>query len=159
MARGMFQKASNVYFISNIPRILAGLVAAENRTLNQAGSIVALAAAKNAPIDTGLLSGSMDWAVEPEKHQVTIGSPIYYAPFVEFGTGQRGRATADMASKPDNYVHGARGGADFIGIPAQPYLEPAMVDSIPAIAMLARKEYKTVERTAGLSVRFPDEPG
>ena len=156
MARGIYEKATNVYFMSNIPRIIAGLVVAENRTLNQAGATVALAAAVNAPIDTGLLSGSMDYVVDAPKSQVTIGSPVEYAPFVEFGTGQRGKATAG-STPPSNYAHGARGGPDFIGHAAQPFLEPAMVESLPEIERLARREYSTVGKLTGLSVRFPDE--
>lgn len=157
MARGIYQKATNVYFMSNIPRIIAGLVVAENRLLNQAGATVALAAAVNAPIDTGLLSGSMDYVVDAKNSQVIIGSPVEYAPFVEFGTGQRGKATAG-STPPPNYVHGARGGPDFIGNVAQPFLEPAMIESLPEIQMIARREYKQIDRLAGLSVRFPDEP-
>ena len=40
------------------------------------------------PVDTGALRNSFTHRVDPEKKQVTIGSAIEYAPYVELGTGK-----------------------------------------------------------------------
>lgn len=54
-----------------------------------------------------------------------VGTNVEYAPFVEFGTGRRGAASALVRSAREamggkGYAHGPR-----IGMPAQPFLFPA----------------------------------
>jgi len=48
-----------------------------------------------------------------------VGTNVDYAPFVEYGTGRRGRAAAHPPL-PGNYAHGSRA-----GMKAQPFLYPA----------------------------------
>lgn len=45
-------------------------------------------AAQNTPVDTGQLKGSWANVVDEEKMEATIGSPLEYAIWQEFGTGE-----------------------------------------------------------------------
>ncbi len=71
----------------------------------------------------GELKNSITAAIENKGESVTsvIGSIKEYAPYVEFGTGQRGSASGgDKAPGITGYR------ADWSGMPAQPFLYPAL---------------------------------
>ena len=60
--------------------LIAGLYAAAAEVESQA--------AQNTPVDTGQLKGSWANVVDEEKMEATIGSPLEYAIYNEFGTGE-----------------------------------------------------------------------
>jgi HK97 gp10 family phage protein len=78
-------------------------------------------AKRNAPVDTGRLRSSISvertGALSRAVH-VGDAANVRYAQFQEFGTGQRGRASA--IEPPAGYEYGTQR-----GIPAQPFLTPA----------------------------------
>lgn len=78
------------------------------------------------PVDTGQLRWSIgQYVKETENGDVTgfVGTNDEVAPYVEFGTGQRGRDTEVEGKKPG--VSGYR--SDWKGMPAQPFLYPALL--------------------------------
>lgn len=46
-----------------------------------------------APIDTSNLKNNISHRVVPDEQAVYIGTPVEYAPYVEFGTGDMGKGT------------------------------------------------------------------
>lgn len=54
--------------------------------LQISGQIIADSAIKNAPIKTGALRDSITFEVNKEEKSVRIGTNLFYAPFIEFGT-------------------------------------------------------------------------
>jgi hypothetical protein len=76
-------------------------------------------AKRQAPVDTGLLRASIRPTFYNNGLTVQVGSDVFYAPFVEFGTGRRG-ASSNHPPLPDTYAHGPKPGRK-----ATPYLWPA----------------------------------
>ncbi len=74
------------------------------------------------PVDTGNLRNSITHTTEDDGHTVVIGSTVYYAPFVELGTGRN--------------AEGANGRGTREGMKPRPYLRPAIEDH--------REEYKHI---------------
>jgi HK97 gp10 family phage protein len=62
--------------------------------------------------------------------EITVGTPVHYAPHVEFGTGDRGLATGAL-----DYPTSPEGGytAGWPGMEAQPFLRPALYDNLEEI--------------------------
>lgn len=58
--------------------------------LTLVGEFVEGAAKNNTPVKTGNLQRSINYKVNDEDLSVTIGTPVEYAPYVEFGTTKRG---------------------------------------------------------------------
>ena len=74
-----------------------------------------------APVDTGNLRNSIKTSSEitPEGAQAQVYTNTEYAPYVEFGTGERGRSS-DI-DRPEGISYKA----DWPGQTAQPYMTPA----------------------------------
>lgn len=66
------------------------------------------------PVDTGNLRNSITHTTEDDGHTVVIGTSVYYAPYVELGTGR-------------NY-EGNSGHGTVQGVRPRPYLRPAIED-------------------------------
>lgn len=80
------------------------------------------------PVDTGYLRESIQasFAWQPSGECIgTVGTVVEYAPYVEFGTGQKGSASPSPPKAP--LESGYR--EDWRGQFAQPYLYPALVDN------------------------------
>lgn len=79
--------------------------------MTQACILVQGQAAINAPVDTGLLRGSIVYDVENDGDKIEgiVGTAVEYAPYVEYGTTRQ---------------------------KAQPYLEPALSDNTNRIASI-----------------------
>lgn len=75
------------------------------------------------PVDTGQLRNSIKQDVKVERDKVIgrVHTNVQHAPYVEFGTGQRGEASAS----PPKYGGPLRYRQDWKGMRAQPYLYPA----------------------------------
>lgn len=86
---------------------------------------------KNKSVDTGNLRNSITHSVD--KHSVTIGSAVEYAPYVELGTGveyEGGRRTPWFYQDSKGVWHKTNGQK------AKPYLRPAVEQHI--------EEYKEI---------------
>lgn len=105
---------------ATIGHILAGAV-------HEAGA----RAAMRAPVDEGDLVGSIH-VVRLGQVTFALVAGVRHAPFVEFGTGQRGRAT-DPGPRPRGYTHGPSQGMD-----AQPYMRPSVKEVVDALDRLFR---------------------
>lgn len=75
----------------------------------------------NCPVDTGRLRSDIKIRFTKEGLAAYIGTDVFYAPFVEFGTGRRGAASNVQVPPEVTYVYGPRPGQ-----PARPFLFPAL---------------------------------
>lgn len=93
-----------------------------DEVLAQAALEVERRAKLKAPVDHGRLRASISaFKTAPLEHGVKVG--VEYGAFVEFGTGQRGAASAQPGGIADDYAHGPSK-----GMRAQPYLRPALLE-------------------------------
>lgn len=96
-----------------VPRLESAVRAACERVSQEAKAIV--------PVDTGALRDSIA-VVEPVDSgsavEGKVEATMHYAPYVEFGTGERGASSPGAGPGP--YTPG------WPGMPAQPYLRPAL---------------------------------
>lgn len=75
------------------------------------------------PVDTGNLRGSIHHEVNEDGMYVRIGTPVEYAAYVEFGTGEK--------------AENGNGKPGFPGQKAQPFLRPILMDHKKEIQQLA----------------------
>lgn len=103
--------------------------------LERVGSAAEGFAADLAPVDSGLLRQTMTHIVDG--NSVTVGSPLEYAAYVEFGTGKyaAGGRNTPWVYKDDkgnwHYTHGQR---------AQPFLKPALQNNIKKYQAIIKDE-------------------
>jgi HK97 gp10 family phage protein len=103
-----------------VPRLVKAVQESQLHVMFEAQAIV--------PIDTGELQSSIGTGpVELVGNTVsgTVEATAPYAAYVEFGTGQRGAASAGAGAGPYSPT--------WPGMPAQPYLRPALDTARPAI--------------------------
>lgn len=83
------------------------------------------------PVDTGALRDSIDSSVEDAPNGVngTVFAGMFYAPYVEFGTGRKGDPSAP-------YAHVET----WPGMVAQPYMRPAFDENKAAVVDLFTTE-------------------
>lgn len=80
------------------------------------------------PVDTGALRSSINTDILPTSNgaEVSLGTNLHYAPYVEFGTGVRGsetgRAYGDHVAAVDYSI-------EHKGQRAQPFIRPALYDN------------------------------
>lgn len=79
-------------------------------------------------VDTGNLRNSITHKVDPEELAVYVGTNVEYAPYIEFGTGEY----AETGGRLTPWVYMGRDGHFYMttGMPARPYLRPAINDNI-----------------------------
>ena len=126
---------------SNVPAVKRAMTEAELRALERIGSFVDGVATDLCPVgqyDDGRVGGNLrsrlTYRVDPAAKSVTNGTVVEYAPFVEFGTGQRGAGSG--VTPPADYQYGGRP-----GMAAQPYLTPAYEgENMARIRALAAEE-------------------
>ena len=103
--------------------------------LERVGSAAEGFAADLAPVDSGRLRNSITHKVDD--NSVTVGSPLEYAAYVEFGTGKyaSGGRNTPWVYKDDkgnwHYTHGQR---------AQPFLKPALQNNIKTYQAIIKDE-------------------
>ena len=103
--------------------------------LERVGSAAEGFAADLAPADSGLLRQKMTHIVDD--NSVTVGSPLEYAAYVEFGTGKyvSGGRNTPWVYKDDkgnwHYTHGQR---------AQPFLKLALQNNIKTYQAIIKDE-------------------
>ncbi len=99
--------------------------------LTIAGEFVVGAAKIKCPVDTSNLMRSITKKVDKKNLSVRIGTNVEYAKYVEFGTGEQTskRGFKGLGNFSSSWKHGMK---------AQPYLRPALYESIPAIRRIMR---------------------
>ncbi len=100
--------------------------------LTLAGEIVVSAAIQKCPVDTGNLRGSITSEVNERDLSVRIGTPVEYAPYIEFGTGEyaengEGRKGGWFFEYDGN--KGEKGKRFTRGNKPQPFLRPALIEN------------------------------
>lgn len=93
-----------------------------------------------APVDTGRLRNSIQAETKEIGGKVVgrIFTNLEYAPYVEFGTGQRGEASPSPPKSPDDLYYRQ----DWAGMEAQPFMYPA-----------AKQNEKIVPKIVGDEIR------
>lgn len=132
----------NVEYVTHIDRVLSATSQALERAAEIIGGMMETNAKKNITetiyshpsvgyIRTGNLRNSITHMTEEDKNSVTIavGSAVEYAPYIELGTGKfaeggGGRQTPWRYQDKDGKWHTTS------GIPARPYLRPAVENHI-----------------------------
>ncbi len=105
--------------------------------LTMSGEVVVSAAktkcaTDGGPFDTGNLAGSITSEVDAENLVVRIGTPVEYAPYVEFGTGEyaeggNGRKGGWVYDYQGN--KGPKGPRFTLGSKPKPFLRPALIEN------------------------------
>lgn len=92
------------------------------------------------PVDEGILRNSIQAGVRERdgKTEGFISTNIYYAPYVEFGTGQRGEASVN----PPPMIGRLRYRQDWRGNRAQPFLYPAAVQNKKIVPQIVKDKVK-----------------
>lgn len=90
-----------------------------------------------AQIDGGQLRSSIFAKTERRKGEPIgiVGTNVFYAPYVEYGTGQRGESSPSPPKSPRQLSYRA----DWVGMMAQPYLYPALASNRNNIQRLLEK--------------------
>jgi hypothetical protein len=90
---------------------------------------------ENGSVVTGNLIGSIE--ADTDGFEGEVGTAVTYAPYVEFGTGERG-AASEFPGKPDYLTYSE----DWKGMSARPYLIPALESAREGFEMRAGGIYR-----------------
>lgn len=74
----------------------------------------------NVPVDTGELKNSINARVENEGWTWTVGTPVKYAPYVEFGTGTKVKIPQGLERYAEQFMSPNRD--HNVNLPARSYL-------------------------------------
>ena len=89
------------------------------RVVRYNGAQMQIKAQQKAPVDTGTLKRSIGIDIKDAGMTAEVTPKAEYAPYVEFGTGQRGRES--NIDRPEGISYKA----DWKGQTAQPYMSPS----------------------------------
>lgn len=89
----------------NTDKVTEGIESAIAVALEKIGLLAENYAAKECPVDTGNLRGSITYEVDTADNAVYIGTNVEYAPYVELGTS---RQKAQPFLRPAASEHGAQ---------------------------------------------------
>lgn len=96
--------------------------------LELSGKLVEDSAKLLCPVDTGNLRDSITHKLVREVNEVRIGTPIEYAPYIEFGTGEF--AENGQGRKGGWFYVDDKGNKHFtLGNKPQPFLRPALYEN------------------------------
>ena len=110
-------------------------VAVVEKSIQQSTSLVLRDANKNAPVNKKSGGGTLRQSIQAETYvssegvQGKVFTNCEYAPYVEYGTGQRGSASPSPPKSPESIKYNT----DWAGMKAQPYLYPALSENKEAI--------------------------
>lgn len=114
------------------------------KSMQQQGELVKGNAKDLAPDDTGDLRQSI--RKETKRYRDKIVAKVYtnsdHAAYMEFGTGQEGAASPS----PPKYPGELNYRADWVGVPAQPYLYPALKNNEEKIVNNIKEDVKKAIR-------------
>ncbi|QNK86430.1 HK97 gp10 family phage protein [Sporosarcina sp. resist] len=90
--------------------------------------------------DSGLLKNSIKEKVEEKTGIITgkVSTNLHYAPYVEFGTGQRGEGSPSPPKSPENLNYRQ----DWAGMDAQPFLYPALKNNKGKVLDTVKEQLK-----------------
>ena len=108
------KESSLEQFLARLEGSKLTLQAAARRGVHKAGLLVEGDAKNLCPVDTGQLRNSISTQAEdtPAGAKAQVGTNVAYAPYVEFGTGQKGDPAVAHRE-------------DWLGSPPHPFLRPA----------------------------------
>lgn len=104
--------------------------------------------AKNlAPVDVGFLQNSIRAKTKVKNGVVEgkVSTNLFYAPYVEFGTGQRGQSSPAPPKAPLSLGYRQ----DWAGMDAQPFLYPALKQNERKIKEMIKDELQNELRRLG----------
>lgn len=92
--------------LSNLKMADAIVKEASKVALEQASLLVISKAKEKAPRDRGTLSGSITYSIRSAKNllESVIGTNVFYAPFLEFGTGIHGAKKRMITPKKGSFL-------------------------------------------------------
>lgn len=115
---------------SEVLRILDDLIDTHHleRVVSKAALLVEAEAKKKAPRDTGELANSITSKVETSGGEVTgtVFTPLFYAPYVEFGTGLFAEDGNGRKDVPWHYQDDKGEWHSTSGQHPQPFMRPAL---------------------------------
>lgn len=121
--------------------------------VNDATLLVHAQAKALAPVNNGTLAGSIHADVKVRTNEIVgkVYTNLNYAPYVEFGTGIKGKGTypnkdISLAYRPTPWTYTPDGGETFYrteGQVAQPYMYPALKRNQAKIKRWIREAVKT----------------
>lgn len=119
---------------------LGGDKASLVRGIKKAASKVQGDAKLLAPVDTGKLRDSIKAETKEIGGKVVgrIYTNLEYAPYVEFGTGQRGEASPSPPKYPDGLYYRQ----DWVGMEAQPFMYPAAKQNEKVVPKIVSEEIR-----------------
>ena len=115
----------DVTVTSNLDEVIEAKDEAILKALIDIGQDAEAYAKMYAPVDTGNLRGSISNEVSESESAVYIGTNVEYAPYLEFGTGKFAEGGGGRQT-PWRYQDEYGRWHTSSGIPAQPYLRPAI---------------------------------
>lgn len=115
--------------------------------VHQATKKVQVDAKRLAPVADGMLRNSIKGETEERGGKIIgkVSTNVHYAPYVEFGTGQRG----ENSPSPPKYPGGLAYRQDWTGMVAQPYLYPAAQQNKEEVVKIVKKELRAEIRRLG----------
>ena len=98
-----------------------------NKKMTEAVTLVHGQAKALAPVDTGNLAGSIHMEIKKKDKELEgrVYTNVQYAPYVEFGTGVKGNGSYPYDIKGLKLTYHESWG----GMPAQPYMYPALKEN------------------------------
>lgn len=115
----------DVTVTSNLDEVLEAKDEAILKALIDIGQDAEGYAKQYAPVDTGNLRNSISNEVSESESAVYIGTNVEYGPYLEFGTGKFAEGGGGRQT-PWRYQDEYGRWHTSVGIPAQPYLRPAI---------------------------------
>jgi len=131
--------------IKNVDRLIQRLNKMANMeledTVKKATTLVHGQAKALAPVDTGNLAGSIRMEVKKKDQSIEgrVFTNVQYAPYVEFGTGVKGNGSYPYEVEGLKLTYHESWG----GMPAQPYMYPALKQNEKIIKQLFKDGVKT----------------
>lgn len=127
---------------SHVEEILEQLDDAVIKGLIECGMVAEGYAKKACAVKTGRLRNSITFTVDENELSMTVGTPVEYASYVEFGTGQY---ATNGGGRPTPWVYqDAKGNWHMThGTKAKPFIKPAVADHA-----------KTYHRILGNNLKF-----
>lgn len=126
-------------------------VAVVEKSIQQSTRLVLRDAKKNAPVNKKSGGGTLRQSIQAETYvssegvQGKVFTNCEYAPYVEYGTGQRGAASPSPPKSPENIKYST----DWNGMAAQPYLYPALAVNKEVIKEKLRADLRNAIRKHG----------
>ncbi|MCL1949754.1 MAG: HK97 gp10 family phage protein [Turicibacter sp.] len=131
-----------IEFIDNSKEVIATMESVNLKWLEMAAIIVESHAVAIVAVDNGRLRDSIDYRINKAEMEAYVGTPVEYAVYVEFGTGE---FAENGNGRQGGWAYPAPDGSGFIftfGMKPQPFLRPAFRNNAKRIQKLLADLYK-----------------